>query len=193
MTTSTACSMSTRPAFESDYGLTAADIAAGTVHNEATASAEGPQAQPVSDDASADTTLPPPPPATLMTLDKSDAQGTHFVDSNENGSADTGDGTSGDLIQFIIRLENVGGVALTDVVVDDPLLGGPLGLPDGGDANGILDPGEVWGWSRNYFITEADATTLNNGGAVHNVATVTAHDPSNNVVTVTATWDQFFP
>jgi hypothetical protein len=34
---------------------------------------------------------------------------------------------------------------------------------------------------------------LNNGGAVHNVATVTAHDPSNNVVTVTATWDQFFP
>jgi large repetitive protein len=135
MTTSTACSMSTRPAFEGDYGLTAADIAAGTVHNEATASAEGPQAQPVSDDASADTTLPPPPPATLMTLDKSDAQGTHFVDSNENGSADTGDGTSGDLIQFIIRLENVGGVALTDVVVDDPLLGGPLGLPDGGDAN----------------------------------------------------------
>ena len=66
--------------FEGDYGLTAADIAAGTVHNEATASAQGPQAQPVSDDASADTALPPPPPAALMTLDKSDVQGTHFVD-----------------------------------------------------------------------------------------------------------------
>ena len=64
-----------------------------------------------------------------MTLDKSDAQGTHFVDSNENGSADTGTGTSGDLIQFIVRLENVSGVALTDVVVDDPLLGGPLAFP----------------------------------------------------------------
>src|SRR5829696_7064555 len=179
--------------FEGDYGITAADIAAGTVHNEATANGEGPQAQPVTDAASADTALPPPPPATLMTLDKSDLQGTHFVDSNENGSADTGDGTSGDLIQFIIRLENVGGVALTDVVVDDPLLGGPLGLPDGGDANGILDPGEIWGWSRNYFITADDATALNNGGAVHNVATVTAHDPSSNVVTVTAVWDQFFP
>jgi uncharacterized repeat protein (TIGR01451 family) len=126
-----------------------------------------------------------------MTLDKSDAQGTHFVDSNENGSADTGDGTSGDLIQFIIRLENVSGVALHDVVVNDPLLGGPLPAPAGDD--GVLDPGEVWGWSINYFITEDDATTLNNGGAVHNVATVTAHDPSNNVVTATAVWDQFFP
>src|SRR3954454_15439033 len=82
--------------FEGDYGLTAADIAAGTVHNEATASAQGPHGQAVSDDASADTPLPPPPPAALMTLDKSDLQGTIFVDSNENGSADTGTGTSGD-------------------------------------------------------------------------------------------------
>ena len=78
-------------------------------------------------------------------------------------------------------------------MVDDPLFGGPLGLPDGGDANGILDPGEVLGWSRNYFITADDATNLNNGGAVHNVVTATAHDPMSNVVTVTAVWDQFFP
>ena len=43
--------------FEGDYGITPADIAAGTVHNEATANGEGPQAQPVTDDASADTAL----------------------------------------------------------------------------------------------------------------------------------------
>ena len=74
------------------------------------------------------------------------------------------------------------------------MLGGLLGAPDGDVNNdGILDPGEVWGWSRNYFITADDATTLNNGGSVHNVATATAHDPMSNVVTVTAVWDQFFP
>ena len=95
-----------------------------------------------------------------MTLDKSDAQGTHFVDSNENGSADTGTAPAATSSSSSSELENVSGVALTDVVVDDPLLGGPLGLPDGGDANGILDPGEVWGWSRNYFITADDATNV---------------------------------
>ncbi|MFL5224319.1 MAG: hypothetical protein ACJ8CH_12665 [Microvirga sp.] len=173
--------------FEGDYGLTAADIAAGTVHNEATASAQGPQAQAVSDDASADTALPPPPPAALMTLDKSDLQGTIFVDSNENGSADTGTGTSGDLIEYVISLKNVSSVDLSSITLDDPLLGGLLGPPDG-DANndGILSVGESWSWVRNYFITAADATNLNNGGAVHNVATATAHDPSSNVVTATA-------
>jgi large repetitive protein len=171
--------------FEGNYGITAADITAGSVHNEATASAEGPQTQPVSDDDSADTTLPPH----LMTLDKSDLNGTVFVDADESGTA-----SSGDLIEFVIKLENVSGVDLSNVMVDDPLLGGLLGPPDG-DANndGILSAGETWGWTINYFLTPADEDTLNNGGAVHNVATATAHDPSNNVVTSIGYWDQFLP
>ena len=78
-------------------------------------------------------------------------------------------------------------------MVDDPLLGGPLGPPDGGEPYGILTSARFWSWSRNYFITADDATNLNNGGAVHNVVTATAHDPMSNVVTVTAVWDQFFP
>ena len=94
----------------------------------------------------------------------------------------------------MISLKNVSSVDLTGITLDDPLLGGLLGAPDS-DANndGILSAGESWSWVRNYFITAADATTLNNGGAVHNVATATAHDPSSNVVTATAVWDQFFP
>ena len=80
-----------------------------------------------------------------MTLDKSDLQGTIFVDFQRNGSADTGTGTSGDLIEYVISLKNVSSVDLTSITLDDPLLGGLLGPPDG-DANndGILSAGELW-------------------------------------------------
>src|SRR5262249_59527025 len=103
-----------------------------------------------------------------MVLDKSDQVGTHFVDENENGLADTTG--SGNLIQYIVVLRNPGNVSFHNVVVDDPLLAGPLGGPDGGDVNNMLDPGETWVWERNYFITDTTSAVCNRGGPRHNEA-----------------------
>jgi hypothetical protein len=116
--------------------------------------------------------------------------GTHFVDQNENGIADTTG--SGDLIQYIIMLTNTGNVAVNNVVVSDSLL--TLGAPSGDVGNdGNLGVGETWLWDMNYFITDADAATLNGGGAVHNEVTADGLDPSNNPVHAIAEYDQFFP
>ena len=172
--------------YTASHTVTQAEIDAGAALNN-TASAS--TAQGATDSDSASVTVVQPPHAD-MTLDKSDAVGTIFVDANENGVGDTGDGTtSGDLIEFVIQLKNVGNVPLSSVVVNDPLFGGVLGGPDGGDANNILDVGETWTWVRNHPLTTADVAA----GHVLNSATATAHDPANNTVTATAFWDQVFP
>ena len=118
------------------------------------------------------------PAVASMTLDKSDAVGTHFVDSNEDGNADAGI----DLIQYVFQVTNTGGVTLTDIEVDDPLVGPPQSLPD-------LDPGETANYSINYFLTQADVDR----GFVHNEASATALDPFSVVVIATTEWDVILP
>jgi uncharacterized repeat protein (TIGR01451 family) len=119
-----------------------------------------------------------------MTLDKSNAQGTHFVDTNEDGNADVGE-----FIQFTFALANTGGMALHNVVLTDPLLGGVVSIPDSADANGLLDAGETWTSAHNYALTAADIAA----GHVENDASATALDPADNVVTATAHFDFLLP
>ena len=146
--------------------------------------ASGRQAQPVNATASADVTLPQEPHAALA-VDTTDAVGTIFVDSNENGHADTG----GDLIEFIIQLTNVGNVVLSNIVTNDPLFGGSLGAPQGGFGDNLLDPGETWVWQKNHSLSAADVAALH----VVNDVTVTALDPASNTVTAHSVWDQLLP
>ena len=154
----------------------------GTIDN--TASVTTAQGASANDSASVEVEQPA---VAAITLDKSDAVGTIFVDANEDGHADAG----GDLIQYIFVLENVGTVPISNVVLDDPLLGGTVTNLDGGDLNNndILDVGETWIYSQNYFLTAADVAA----GHVENDATATGLDPTNNVVSVMAHYDQLLP
>jgi uncharacterized repeat protein (TIGR01451 family) len=167
--------------YSADYVITAADVAAGTVHNTATASAEGPQDQPAGDSDSDDVALPQAP-APALTFTKEG----FFVDTDENGVANVG---GGDLVQYIFRISNTGNVVLSNIAVTDSLLGGPLSNPDGDNGNGVLDVGESWSYDEFYLITQDDV----DAGTVHNEATATALDPSNQAVNAAALADTLLP
>jgi VCBS repeat-containing protein len=117
-----------------------------------------------------------------LSLDKSDAVGTMWVDSNENGVADAGI----DLIVFAFRITNNANVELSDIVIDDPLLGGVL---SGSGVPTTLDPGEQATFAFNYFLTQDDVDAHH----VFNSATASAHDPTNNFVNALAQFDVLLP
>jgi uncharacterized repeat protein (TIGR01451 family) len=150
--------------YTANHIVTAEEIAAGgSIGN--TASVATTQGAVASGSASVAVTLPP-----AIALEKTSL----FVDSNENGVADTG----GDLIQYVFVVSNLGGVGLTNVALIDPLLGGAIPGPDSPDGNGILDVGESWVYSKNYFLTAADVAAHE----VSNDASVTALDPMSLIV-----------
>src|SRR5699024_2547374 len=78
-------------------------------------------------------------------------------------------------IEYTFTVENIGNVTLTDVVVDDPMLGGEVSCsPD------VLAPRTTATCGpETYTITQ---TNVDNGG-VTNTATVTGQDPNDNDVT----------
>src|SRR5215813_1236327 len=102
----------------------------------------------------------------------------------------SGTTNAGDTIHYSFAVANSGNVSLTNVVLNDTLLGGPLGGPSAGDANGngILDVGETWTYTADYLIQDADVT---NGG-VSNDATATAVAPQATHPTATAHLDLLF-
>ena len=119
---------------------------------------------------------------TTLVMDKSDAVGTTWVDSNENGQADAGI----DLIVFAFSLTNNANVTLSDIVINDPLLGGIL---SGSGVPTELDAGETTTFAINYFLTQDDVDAHH----VFNSATASAHDPSNNFVNALAQFDVLLP
>jgi large repetitive protein len=79
----------------------------------------------------------------------------------------------GDIISYTIVVENTGNVALSNVVVNDPL------IPAITDQNiGQLNPGGTHQLMGTYTITLADM----NSGSVVNTATVSGKDPNNGDV-----------
>jgi hypothetical protein len=167
--------------YTGSYTITQADVDAGNVHNEATATALGPlqgsEDPPEASDTDDNDAYLPQFTGGHMTLDKSSGP---LIDGDESG-----DPTVADPIQYFFTLRNDGTEALHDLEMDDTLFGTIAFTNDSGDANGLLDPGETWSLSRTYLITEDDVAA----GEVDNDATVTGLDPSNVVVTSnTAHW-----
>ncbi len=88
-------------------------------------------------------------------------------------------------INYTFTVTNEGDVDITDVVVNDPLLGGDVAGPAlGDDGNGILNVGEVWTYNAIYNVTQANI----DAGIVSNTATVngdtildSVNDTSNTV------------
>ncbi|RZK55130.1 MAG: DUF11 domain-containing protein, partial [Pedobacter sp.] len=150
------------------HNLTQADINAGTVVNQANATAKDPKGNnlnKVSDDpstsASDDPTVISIPQASSMTLTKT---------ANNTG------GKAGDVINYTLVVKNTGNTTLTNVVVADA----------GADAGSILpasvatiQPGAIAVVVAKHTLTQADV----NLGRFSNQASVSAKDGGNNTIT----------
>ena len=110
------------------YVITQADVDSGTVANTATATATGPDGEPVAP--ASDTTSTPTSSDAVLVLDK---QAGTPVDVNSNGRVD-----AGDTIAYRFVVTNTGAVTLTDVAVDDPKTGA-IACPTATLAPGRLD------------------------------------------------------
>jgi uncharacterized repeat protein (TIGR01451 family) len=144
------------------YTVTAADIAAGVVHNSATShgSPPGTDTPVVSPPDTTDTPTDELDPA--ITIDKQSS----LNDTNGNGLAD-----AGETIVYTFTVTNTGNVTLTSVGVTDPKVG-PVTCPQT-----TLPPGASESCSAApYTVTQADV----DAGVVHNSATSHGTPPGTN-------------
>ena len=150
---------------EGSYTVTQGDVNDGEVVNTATVSGSDPNDDPVEAE---DSITTPVDQAPAIELVKSVTTGGPYW--------------TGDTITYEFTVENTGNVPLTDVEVDDPLLGGIIAcLPD------ALDPGETASCGPvDYTVTSADVSA----GEVVNTATAygtpPVTDPSDPPVEVSA-------
>ncbi|WP_172966882.1 gliding motility-associated C-terminal domain-containing protein, partial [Patiriisocius marinistellae] len=92
-----------------------------------------------------------------------------------------GDGCSNpnETISYTFTVTNEGNISLSNVELNDILLGGLIAGPVSGDTNAdmILDIDEIWNYEVDYMITQLDI----DAGNVTNTATVTADGPTGQV------------
>ncbi len=169
--------------FTASHVLTQADVDAGQVLNQATATGTPPAGAPVTDlsDDPADPTDNDangngnPDDPTVLTLTQSGSSDlvkeSALNDANGNGFPDVGE-----TIDYAFTVTNTGNVTLTDIVITDDkatVSGSPIAS---------LAPGEVDSTSVTgvYTITQGDI----DAGTLENTADLTAKDPNGDDVTV---------
>ncbi|WP_113653334.1 DUF7507 domain-containing protein [Pedobacter namyangjuensis] len=94
---------------------------------------------------------------------------------------------AGDIINYAITINNTGVTAISNLKVDDPLLGGIIVVPSQGDvnSNNKLDVGETWTYRGAYTVTQADMDRNGNllagqstaNGRIINVVNVSGEKP----------------
>lgn len=132
------------------YPITAADILAGQVTNLATA--DSVETDPDSDTVTV--SLPPPAPVQNPAI--------NLIKTGEFNPGEDVYADVGDLITYTLTIYNIGNIALTDVTLSDPLLGGTIELsPATIPVNGSIEV------IRTYPITAANIAA----GSVSNTAT----------------------
>ena len=72
-------------------------------------------------------------------------------------------------LTYTITVTNTGNVDLTHVTLTDEFAGGATLVSGDGNHDGVLQTNEVWTYSADYLVTQAD---LNRGGDLVNTATV---------------------
>ena len=135
--------------------LTQAEVDAGEIVNTATATGTGTGTEPP---IAQDTITTPIDAQPAIALTK---RGSDYADANGNGKVD-----AGDTVQFRFEVTNTGAVTVTDVAINDLMLGGAIAcdFPD-------LAPGmKAECGPISYTLTAADAAA----GKVVNVATASA-------------------
>ncbi len=159
--------------YNASYTLDQDDIDAGSITNTATTVADSPGgtgAGDTSDDPDDPTTTTDDP--TVTQLPESPAMELSKASALDDG----GDGLgTGDTIDYTFTLTNTGNVSLSNVVVNDPQLGGDLTGPAGGDSDGDgeLDVTETWTYNASYTLDQDDI----DAGSITNTATTVADSP----------------
>ncbi|MWB95626.1 T9SS type B sorting domain-containing protein [Flavobacterium sp. GA093] len=155
--------------YTATYTLTQADINLGTVENQALVTAQpaiGSAIQDLSD--SDDPTLAgkDDPTITLVNQFKE-------ITLIKSGQL-TGTGGAGSIINYSFTVKNTGNVLLTNVVIDDPLIGdNPIVVTPN-----VLAPGQIGTATASYTVTVPDVAN----GEVMNTAMVMGEAPDGSVV-----------
>ncbi|GGA75853.1 DUF7507 domain-containing protein [Ornithinibacillus halotolerans] len=136
---------------EVDYVITEQDFEAGEVHNTAEATGETPKGTQVEDQDS-DVTLK----ASILLEKTSDVDLVTQVDQQ---------------VTYTFTVTNAGKVTLTDVQVNDPMLGGDITLE-----STVLEPGESTIGTATYYVTQEDIDR----GKILNTATTVGSPPNYN-------------
>ena len=174
--TATTLAIGERMRCTAEYTVTAADIQAGAIVNEATATAKDPDGKEVS--APPSTTRVPTTP-TLGAPGLKLAKTAELVDLDGDGVGD-----AGEQITWSFVLTNTGEVTLTDLGVDDPMLAAAridIVCPEV-----VLPPGaSVTCVSGHYTITDQDEAA----GRIVNTATATGNGSGRPVVSNESTVD----
>ncbi|MEW2921964.1 gliding motility-associated C-terminal domain-containing protein [Muricauda sp. ANG21] len=105
------------------------------------------------------------PPGIALIKNTGANPGDFLVDLDSDGCPET--------LHYGFTVTNTGGMDLRNVVLDDPLLGGPINGPiPSGNNDDILSVGETWTYEAFYPLTQPDL----DAGQVTNQATVTANE-----------------
>lgn len=105
------------------------------------------------------------PPGIGLIKNTGPNSGDFLVDLDSDGCPET--------LHYGFTVTNTGGMDLRNVVLDDPLLGGPINGPiPSGNNDDILSVGETWTYEAFYPLTQPDL----DAGQVNNQATVTANE-----------------
>ncbi|MEM7487299.1 MAG: gliding motility-associated C-terminal domain-containing protein [Bacteroidota bacterium] len=155
------------------YTITQADIDATIVVNQATVSAEPVGADVQVIDQSDDDSNFEDNPTRTQVPDDACTDGGPSIGLIKNGELVDIDGDGCiESILYTFTVTNLGDIDLDEVLLEDPLFGGPIPGPDSESItqNNILQVGEIWIYTALYAITQADIDAT----IVVNQATVSA-------------------
>lgn len=177
--------MTNNTTFSASYVITEVDMTNGSVTNQATVNANSSFGliSDLSDDPTDSTDNDnngdgDPDDATVTDLSQG---GISLL--KEASFDDGGDGYAdvGDIITYTFTLNNTGNTPITNIVLEDPMLGGIISGPDFGDdnSNNELNVVETWIYTVDYYLTQADIEAE----IVINSAFVVGDDFSGNPLT----------
>ncbi|MDP2687444.1 MAG: gliding motility-associated C-terminal domain-containing protein, partial [Aequorivita sp.] len=156
--------------FTATYTITQADIDAGEVINQATANGIDPSGNSVSDLSDDNSELEDDPTITVLCQNPAIALIKVGVPTDENGN---GCADLGETIVYSFSVKNTGNVALTNVIVTDPLVavtGGPISLTAGQE--------DATTFTAVYTVTQDDM----DAGFVQNQAVADGIAPNGDAV-----------
>ncbi|MCB0452471.1 MAG: gliding motility-associated C-terminal domain-containing protein, partial [Aequorivita sp.] len=156
--------------FTATYIITQTDIDAGFVENQATATGTDASGTTVSDLSDDNSELEDDPTITQLCQNPAIALIKVGVPADENGN---GCADVGETIVYSFSVKNIGNVALTNVIVTDPLIavvGGPISLA-AGQEDGTT-------FTAVYTVTQTDVDT----GFIENQATAEGTAPNGDMV-----------
>ena len=148
------------------YTVTQGDVDAGSMTNDALATGEDSGGGgSVGDDDSVTLSIPQNP---SISLDKTFAGN---ADEDTSGTL-----TLGDTVTYQFVVTNTGGVTLSAVALDDPLVGGPVSCPES-----TVAPADSMTCTATYAVTQSDV----DAGSIDNTANVVGTGPSGRIVSDT--------